>query len=728
MSDWVEGRISRVVYASAATGYAVLALDTSQGPVMAVGELGSLAEGDADGGFVALEGRWEHHPVHGKQLRATGLLQGTPRTLEGLRLYLSSSQLPGIGPKLAGRIVDTFGVSALHVLTHEPHRLTLVEGIGPKRAREIAARWQIDEAGRALAITLRGLGLGNRLIDRIRRRYGDRAGEVVRREPYRLAEDIAGIGFLTADRLAREQGAAEDDPGRVRAAILHALDEAADEGHCFLAEHELHRHLEDLRVPTAGAAAAIASLADEGRIVRRRDTLMGRGLDRAEDRVARGLRARLGEDSREAAREEAVRAAAALSLDLDPLQLDAVSLALGGGVVVITGGPGTGKTTLVRALMRALEARGERWALASPTGRAARRLEEATGHEAKTLHRLLEFNPGQGGFQRGIGRAIEAQGLLVDEVSMVDLPLMAALIEALPPEDERFTLVLVGDADQLPSVGPGAVLRDLLASGVVPHVRLQRVFRQGARSGIVTAAGDILAGRVPDSGERIGVDDFFVLPRTPADRAVETLLTVVAERLPGLGFAGVGEVQVLAPARRGPLGTIALNEALQARLNPDGEDVGRRGRSLRVGDRVLCVKNRYDVEVFNGDVGVVTGRDGQGLRVRFDEREVEWLWEDLDLLELAYAMTVHKSQGSEYGAVVLALHPANGPLLRRNLVYTAVTRARRFLCVVGDPASLERAIASGAAERRNTFLAERLRELEDEDAPPEGWLPGFGGP
>ncbi len=703
MSTWIEGVLDRVLWASDRSSYAVVLLEVDGEPLTAVGELGQLAEMEA-GTFVSLEGAFEEHPVHGRQFRARGLLLGSPRTERGLVSYLASSAIPGVGPALAARIVDRFGMSTLEILSTEPERLQEVDGIGPKRARLIAERWNADEEGRSLVIFLRGLGVDARRIEQIRRRYGTNAARVVRSAPYRLAEEIAGIGFKTADRIARELGLPDDHPERVRAAVVHSLRSCTQEGHCYLDRDELERALEELGVPTAELDRAVEDAEAAGLVVRELERSWYAPLYDDEVFVARELRRRVVVQERLDADDERIRAAEeAEGIALDPSQREAVRTALGGGVVVVTGGPGTGKTTLLRVLLCAAGATD--WLLASPTGRAAKRLQEATGRPAQTLHRLLEYNPGKGGFQRSFTHPLEGSGLVVDEASMVDLPLFRALLEALPHPDRPFSLVLVGDADQLPSVGAGQVLRDILDSGVVPAVRLEQVHRQARGSPIVRLAHAVREGWLPDP---LGGDGLFLVEREDPEALRRTLLKVVEERLPANGFSP-DDIQVLSPTRRGVLGIDMLNRLLQARLNGDAPVVRDGERPLREGDRVICIKNSYDLDIFNGDRGTVVGKRAEGIAVDFDERVVLLPWEEIHRIELAYALTVHKAQGSEYPAVVFVCHPSHGIMLRRNLFYTAITRARRFLCVLGTRKACLRAVRRADACSRNTALAERLR-------------------
>ncbi len=712
-SGQVAGELVGFTFQSPDGGYAVARLRGDDGGTFtAVGPLAHVLEGQ----HVRLDGAWERHPSYGRQFRARSVLVEDPRTIAGLERYLASGAVKGLGPTIARRVVERFGLDTLRVIEHEPERLLEVPGLGRKRLAEIRAHWARDQGQREVMATLRGHGIGQALALAIAERYGDDALSVVTRDPYRLADEVERVGFRTADRIARAQGIGPDDPRRAEAALGWLLRQAEGEGHCFLPEGELVRRAVELEVPEAGAREALERLAGQGRLVRHpapdpdSRPVYRPVMERREARVARALAA-LARHVRPAAAEAMVDAVArARGIALGADQRRAVRTALSHGVSVITGGPGTGKTTIVQVILEAAGRMAERWLLAAPTGRAARRLAETTGADARTVHRLLEYNGRTGRFDRDRRNPLEADGILVDEASMVDLPLMAALLAAVP---EGCRLVLVGDADQLPSVGPGRVLADVIASGAVPVATLTEVHRQAEGSGIVRNARRVLSGRRPVSAERdpeATARDFFVVPRTDPLEAVATLLEIVRNRLPRLGFDPRRDVQVLAPMHAGPLGTRALNERLRAVLNPSGPELARGERLFREGDRVIQVRNDYDHDVFNGDTGrVLAVRDG-AVVINFDGRLVEVSGSRLDQVEPAWCISIHKSQGSEYPAAVVVLHTAHRLMLRRNLLYTAMTRARRFCCVVGHPDALGIAVATPGGDERWTRLADRLRE------------------
>ncbi len=708
-SDRLEGEVTGFSFKSGDGGFAVGKVRIQSGAeVVAVGQIAHLFEGQR----VVASGQWVNDARFGRQFKIESFLVEEPRTLRGLEKYLSAA-IEGVGPELARRIVETFGLDALDVLENHPDRLTEVPGVGEKTREKIVAAWAQDAAGRELEVTLRGFGLGPAVCRRIAVKFGKDALNVVTRHPYRLVE-VKGVGFRTADQVARANGIARDDPARVQAAVTFCLEEAEEEGSCYLPERVLLDRLVRLDVPEDAARAELDRMAGFGRVVRHGAQLeehrpvLRPETERLEARVAGAIRDRLA-DVPAARWADVTRAEAACGLELHPAQRAAVELALGSGVSVITGGPGTGKTTILKVLLAAGRQRSEKWLCAAPTGRAARRLTESSGQEAKTLHRLLEYSMQDMDFTRNASKPLEADGVLVDESSMLDLKLMGALLDALPP---RCRLVLVGDVDQLPSVGAGQVLRDCIESGAMPVARLTEVYRQARDSGIVRNAHRINHGEVPVSGEKDpeGVTrDFFVLNREDAGDCQKLLLQVVQERLPRLGFDPKRDVQVLTPMHAGILGTTALNERLQATLNPEGPSITRGNRTFRVGDRVLQTRNDYDNDIFNGDVGRVLTAEAGALTVDFDGREVTLVGDAVDAIELAYAISIHKSQGSEYPAVIVAVHHGHFVMLRRNLLYTALTRARRFACIIGSARALRTAAGRAGGDERYTRLAERLR-------------------
>jgi len=620
--------------------------------------------------------------------------------------------------------VRAFGAAVFELIEQAPARLREVTGIGPKRAARIIAGWAEQKVIREIMLFLHGHGVGTARAVRIFKTYGQDAVQVISENPYRLARDIRGIGFLTADKVAEKLGIAKTAMIRVRAGVSYALAEAMDEGHCGLPRDELADATAKLiEVPTALIETALALELEAGTVVA--DTVEGRpcvflaALHRAEQVIAERLRA-LASGPPSWPGIDVTRAIpwveGRTGLTLADSQKRALGLAVACKVLVITGGPGVGKTTLVNSILKVLGAKGVAVALCAPTGRAAKRLAESTGLEARTIHRLLETDPKTGSFKRGAEHPLACDLLVVDEASMVDVMLMRSLLLALP---DTAALLIVGDVDQLPSVGPGQVLADIIGSGAVPVVRLTEVFRQAARSRVVTNAHRINQGEMPDLTAQDGSDFFFVDAADP-EEGVRKLLAVVCERIPArFGLDPVRDVQVLCPMNRGGLGARALNLALQAALNPPGETrVERFGWTFGPGDKVMQVVNDYDRDVFNGDLGVITGvnPDEGELSVSFDGRAVSYGFGELDELVLAYATTIHKAQGSEYPAVVIPLSTQHYPMLTRKLLYTGLTRGKRLVVLVGQRRALAIAVRNQGARRRWSRLRDWLAG-SDQQAP-----------
>ena len=712
----LEGVLEHVVYSSPESGWTVgrLVHGTDQRTVV-VGTLAGVQLGES----LRLSGTWVDDRKYGRQFRIDSFLCVEPATPDGIERYLGSGLVPGIGPALAKRLVDRFGIKTLHVIESEASRLREVPGLGRARVAALRAAWTEQRGIRDVMVFLQSHGVSASHAARIYKRYGTSSIGRVREDPYQLARDVAGIGFLSADRIAAALGTAPDSPRRVEAGVLHGLDRAADAGHCFLPRATLIEstkkllQVEDVPVETATIETAIETLVRTGALhAGGRDDeapIATAALHAVECGIAAAVRARAARRVAPGAKLDAALAQfeRTSALDLAREQREAILAAAGAGLLIVTGGPGTGKTTLVRGVLQVLRAAKRRALLCAPTGRAAKRLAEATGEPAQTIHRLLEWNPREGGFGRRGDHPLDTDVLIVDEASMLDAPLFLHLLDALPPKAQ---LLLVGDADQLPSVGPGAVLGDCIASEVVPVVRLQHIFRQEEASHIVKNAHRIRAGKMPE-WPAPGTDaDFVFIERNDAEALRATLTTLVAERLPRkLGLDPRTDVQVLVPMHRGPLGASALNAALQAALNPDGEPVGTTG--LRVGDRVMQVRNNYDLDVFNGDLGCIESWDEAARRalVTFDERRVTYEATGLYELVLAYACTVHKAQGSEYPAVVVVLHGQHFVLLQRNLLYTAITRARQQVVLLGERRAIRMALDNARPQERNTQLEALLR-------------------
>jgi exodeoxyribonuclease V alpha subunit len=722
----LEGELGRVVFRNPETLWTVARLNLTDGSeATIVGELPELPPGMP----LTVRGQWVDDKKFGRQLKLAGYATRTPETLAGIERFLGSGIIPGIGLELARRMVAHFKMETLAVVEGQPDRLTEVDGIGRHRAQKIAAAFAEHRHVQDVMVFLLGHGVSIGFAARIVKRYGKDAIKIVRANPYRLAVEVWGIGFRTADAIAERLGIARDSPDRLDAGLIHVLGEHVEDGHAHVPEGILLDRTAEL----LGVARDL--------LPPRVDALVERGLTTREILGDRGRCLALAEvtaleTSAASAFAELVMTPPRVTvLDVDlaisqfevgsglalaPQQRRAVAAAVIDKCVVITGGPGVGKTTIVKAVVD-LAGRGRRSiALAAPTGRAAKRLAESTRTEAVTLHRLLEYQPQLGTFARTKDNPLEADVVVVDEVSMVDLALFRALVVAVPPTAQ---LVLVGDIDQLPSVGAGAVLADVIASGAATVVRLTEIFRQAAASKIVTSAHQINRGEVPDLATS-GDSDFYFIARDEPTAAQATIVELVAERIPArFGLDPATEIQVLVPMHRGELGTTALNAALQAKLNPpkDGATVIIRGdRTFRAGDKVMQQKNDYDRSVYNGDIGVIESIDADGGKVRVgfgDGRVADYERNDLDQLVHAWAVSIHKSQGSEYPAVVLSLSTQHFVMLGRSLLYTAVTRGKRLVVVVGSRRAIALAVGNATARARWTYLAERIRaELEPGDA------------
>ncbi|WP_221760860.1 ATP-dependent RecD-like DNA helicase [Kibdelosporangium aridum] len=725
----LEAVLERITYANEDTGYTVARVDTGRGAdlVTVVGALLGAQPGES----IRMRGRWGSHPQYGKQFHVDDYTTVLPATVQGIRRYLGSGLIKGIGPRLADRIVEHFGVDALDVIEQQPERLIEVPKLGPKRTKLIAAAWEEQKAIKEVMVFLQGVGVSTSLAVRIYKQYNDKSIDVVRTEPYRLASDVWGIGFRTADTIAKAVGIPHDSPQRIKAGLQFTLSESTGDGHCYLPEERLIADaVKILQVDTGAVIDCLAELVEEEGVVRE----LVPGEDTEVDEVAMYLvpfhRAEISLASQltRLLKSEEDRMAAFAGVDWDralawlhkrtgaslaPEQEQAVRLALTSKVAVLTGGPGCGKSFTVRSIVELASAKQARVVLAAPTGRAAKRLSELTGHEASTVHRLLELKPG-GEAAYDKDRPLDADLVVVDEASMVDLLLANKLVKALAPGTH---LLLVGDVDQLPSVGAGEVLRDLLAPETpIPHVRLTHIFRQAQQSGVVTNAHRINAGEHPYTK---GLDDFFLFSVDDVEQTAALTVDIVANRIPRkFRLDPRKDVQVLVPTHRGPAGAAALNSLLQEALTPSKPNLPERrfgGRVFRVGDKVTQIRNNYDKGengVFNGTMGVVTGLDAeeQTLTVRTDEdEEVGYEFSELDELTHAYAVTIHRSQGSEYPCVVIPITTSAWMMLQRNLLYTAVTRAKKLVVLVGSARAIGQAVRTASTGRRYTALDHRLR-------------------
>lgn len=746
--DTLVGSVERVTYYNPENGYSVLRLRpergrppgmSREGLVTVTGNLPELAPGE----HLKLLGSWVNHPKHGLQFQVEICEQALPATLAGVRRYLGSGLIKGIGPRLAERIVAHFGQRTLEIIEEHPEQLAAVEDIGPKRVAKIALAWEEQKQVKEIMLFLHSHGISTNLATKIYKHYSNQALQVVRSDPYQLARDIYGIGFKTADQIAQALGLPADHPTRIEAGVVYALNQATDDGHVYLPHPELvERAAQILEVPPEMVLPAIERLAGSDFVhtdylpLTQEDGRPAQGMDsqpraigeasaayaaqavyltplyRSEQGTATRLRTLA--DALPSRLLDIPPAFTRLDPQLSPEQQAAIRMALSRPVSVLTGGPGTGKTTALKALITVVEAANKRYALASPTGRAAKRLAQATGRPASTIHRLLGYSPNEG-FKHNTENPLPIDLLVVDEASMLDLHLAFHLLKALQPGTH---VLLVGDVDQLPSVGAGDVLRDVIRSGVAPITRLSVIFRQAAQSHIIANAHRINQGQQPVFAKDITQgQDFFLFPAETPEEAANWVLEVVCKRIPQkFGLQPARDIQVLSPMYRGPAGVSALNQRLQEQLNPPGPLKPEKklfGQTLRLGDKLMQIQNNYDKDVYNGDIGILRQIDPveHALVVDFDGQHVSFDWSEADQLVLAYAISVHKSQGAEFPAVVLPLLTQHYLMLQRNLLYTAITRARQLCVLVGSRGAIAMAVRNNSVAHRFTALDWRLNRF-----------------
>ena len=714
-TEVLAGLVERVTFHNAENGFCVLRVKARghRDLVTTIGHAAMISAGE----WITASGTWLNDRNHGLQFKAHFLKTSAPSTVDGIEKYLGSGMIRGIGPVYAKRLVKMFGKEVFDIIEATPERLREVEGIGPKRADKITSGWADQKVIREIMVFLHEHGVGTARAVRIFKTYGTDAVQVMSENPYRLAKDIRGIGFRTADLIAEKLGIEKTAMIRVRAGISFALTEAMGNGHCGLPRADLIGLAEKLlEVPAALIESALQEELAEETVTADRvadaDCIFLTGLYLAERGIAEHLQ-RVRSGPLPWPEIDADKALPWIEqktdLTLAASQAEAIRLALKSKIMVITGGPGVGKTTIVNSILRILAAKHVKLLLCAPTGRAAKRMFEATDMEAKTIHRLLEFDPKAFGFKRNDDNPLDCDLLVVDESSMVDVLLMQSLMKAVP---SAAALLIVGDIDQLPSVGPGQVLADIIGSSAVPVVRLTEVFRQAAESKIITTAHAINAGRMPDLTPPEGETDFYFVPAADPEQAVPRIVELVSRRIPRrFGFDAIRDIQVLSPMNRGGVGARSLNIELQAALNPAGEKrVERFGWTFAPGDKVMQIENDYDKDVYNGDIGMIEDVDlDEGeVAVDFDGRTVAFVFGELDTLVPAYAATIHKSQGSEYPAVVIPVMTQHYAMLQRNLIYTGVTRGKKLVVLVGQKKAVAIAVKNVSGRKRWSKLGEWL--------------------
>lgn len=717
----LSGQVERVTFQSGESGFSVLKVKVKgfRDLVPVIGVMPNVTAGE----WIEATGHWEVDRQHGRQFKVDGIKTTRPDTLDGIERYLGSGLIKGIGPHFAKKLVDTFGADVFDIIEQSPERLNEVGGIGTVRRQKITAGWHDQKAIREIMVFLHSHGVGTSRSFRIYKTYGDDAIAIVQENPYRLAYDIWGIGFKTADTIAESLGIKKDSDIRARAGVEYVLSQLTEEGHCaFPRDQLIAKAVEMLAIPMPVVEAAVDFELGDGRIVARQtevgELIYLAGLDASEGMLARNL-IELSRRPHPCPEVDIARAIewveGRTGMSLAPAQRDAIGMAVKSKVLVITGGPGVGKTTLVNSIVQVFAAKRLSVVLAAPTGRAAKRMTETSGIEARTIHRLLEFDPATGDFKRNREKPLEGDVFVIDEASMVDLVLGHQLVRAIPP---HAALILVGDVDQLPSVGPGMVLSDIITSEALPVCRLTEVFRQAAESRIVTNAHRVNKGMLPvwprEKLDDPTACDFYFIEQPDPDEAERILSKLVLERLPDrFGFDPFRDIQVLAPMTRGVLGTRNLNQSLQQVLNPAGRQVLRYGVNYRVGDKIMQTQNDYDKEVFNGDIGRIKSMDDieREAVLDFDGREVVYGFDEFDEVTHAYAVTIHKAQGSEYPCIVIPVDMQHYMMLHRNLIYTGITRGRKMVVLIGAVKALAMAVKRTDSKRRITTLRARLQSI-----------------
>jgi exodeoxyribonuclease V alpha subunit len=719
----LSGQIEKITYTNEENGYTIarVKIPGQRDMVTVVGYLMSPTPGE----ILNMRGEWVNHPKFGEQFKVAEYKTAIPATVFGIQKYLGSGLIKGLGPVIACRIVDQFGEKTLDVIENDIEKLAMVEGIGKKRIAMIQNAWEEQKEIRDVMLFLQSHGVGSGYATKIFKQYGNRSVAVVTENPYRLAMDIFGIGFVIADSIAEKLGFPKDSPLRVEAGILYVLHQLSDEGHVFYPyEYLIKKSREALAVERDAIVNALGGLAINKKIVLED---LNESIDEFKENnkgvyltkfhlCETGTATRLKTLSAAPKSIRSVNAENALEWVQEQLdirlaenQASAIRCALENKIMVITGGPGTGKTTIINAILKIFSKLKVKTLLAAPTGRAANRMSEATGHEAKTIHRLLEYSFAKGGFQKNEEKPLACDLLILDEVSMIDTVLMHHLTKAIPT---FATVILVGDVNQLPSVGAGNVLNDIIASGIIPVVELKEIFRQARESRIIVNAHKINNGILPAFEDDVPDNDFYFIQQEDPEKVLEIILELTRERIPKrFGFDPVDDIQVLTPMHKGVVGAGNLNTELQKSLNPSQEEITRGNSNFRMNDKVMQIRNNYDKEVFNGDIGRIAGMrpDENEITVLFDGRSVDYEFYELDELVLAYAVSVHKSQGSEYPAVVIPVLPQHYILLQRNLIYTAVTRGRNLVVMVGTRKALAMAVHNDKTHKRFSYLRYRLR-------------------